>query len=370
MSQQLILLGKPTPEALEPVGIQLQALGYSLDVAGSSADALKIAKRVSPQAIIVDIAMPELNGIQACSTLRNELGNGMPIIALNQGDSVLRQAILNVGVDLVIDEPVNWVDLHSWLAAPRTSNGRALASGPLMGMTSEATLGTANLLAHDLKSPISVIISSLEVLLAFQAEDGMSDSTERLLKGALNAAHRQLNLVSTLVDLPRLELDCYELQLAELDLVEVIRTSLEYEAYTLEIKGLNVQVDLPDTPLMIAGDAELLGRALSSLIDSVMKFTVRSDSLSIRAWQDNQNVLLQFTDSGRPIQPGFEQDIMTRGPQWEQRQAGARTSVALGLPFVYAVAQAHQGDFTAKSTNDGKATTFTLTLPTLKAAEQ
>jgi signal transduction histidine kinase len=207
-----------------------------------------------------------------------------------------------------------------------------------------------------------VIISSLEVLLSFQEDD---EAINRLLKGALNAAYRQLNLVSTLVDLPRLELDSYELQLAEVDLVQVIQTSLEREHYTLEVKGLTVRIDLPDTPLMTYADHELLGRALSALIDCVMKFTVRNDELRIRAYQNDQQVVLQFTDTGRPIQPGFEQDIMTRWPQWERRQAGARTSVALGLPFVYAVAQAHHGDFTAQSTDDGKSTTFTLTLPAL-----
>ena len=366
MSQPLILVGKPIPEALNPISIRLQTLGYTLHVVSSSEEALQIAQQTAPKAIIVDVATPELNGIQACVALDNALHSTIPVIALNQGEPILRQSALNAGVDLVIEEPVNWTDLHHWLSAPRMANGQVLAGGPLLGITAGDTLGAANLLSHDLKSPISVIISSLEVLISFQDED---ESIQRLLKGALNAAYRQLNLVSTLVDLPRLELDSYELQLAEVDLVQVVQTSLERENYTLEVKGLNVRIDLPDKPLMIYADHELLGRALSALIDCVMKFTVRNDELRISAHQNDQHVILQFTDTGRPIQPGFEQEIMTRGPQWERRQAGARTSVALGLPFAYAVAQAHKGDFTARSTNDGKTTTFTLTLPALEHAE-
>jgi CheY-like chemotaxis protein len=369
MSQPLILIGRLDPNALEPMQIRLQTLGYTLAVAGSSDEALQLIEQTPPKAIIVDIATPEMNGIQVCSVLTKKRDSTIPLIALNQGDNILRQSALAAGVDLVLDEPINWTDFQIWLAAPRALNGHALASGTLLGQTTEDTLGAANLLSHDLKSPISVIISSLEVLLAFQEEDGMMDSTQRLLKGALNAAYRQLNLVSTLVDLPRLELDCYELQLADVDLVQVIQAALEHEQYTLEIKGLNVIVNLPEAPLMVHADHELLGRALSSLVDSVMKFTVRTDELRISARLEGEQAVVEFTDNGRPIQPGFEKDIMTRGPQWERRQAGARTSVALGLPFVYAVAQAHQGDFTAASTGGGNTTTFTLTLPALKHAE-
>ena len=365
MSVPLILIGQLTPDALAPMTIRAQTLGYHLKVAENRTAAEQLSQQTTPKAVIVDIATPELRGLEICGQLRASLDSEIPIIALNQGDSILRRSAEEAGVDLVLDDPMNWTDLHEWLSTPRTPNGHVLASGTLMGQTIPDTIGAANLLSHDLKSPVSVIISSLEVLLTFQEDDGLPESAQRLLKGALNAAYRQLNLVSALVDLPRLELDCYELQLAEVDLVEIIQYVLAREQYTLETKGVNFSMNLPDAPLMINGDHELLGRAISALVDSVMKFTVRSDDLTINARQEGEQVILQFTDTGRPIQPGFEHDIMTRSPQWERRQAGARTSVALSLPFIYAVAQAHNGTFTAKSTDDGKSTTFTLTMPAL-----
>jgi K+-sensing histidine kinase KdpD len=92
---------------------------------------------------------------------------------------------------------------------------------------------------------------------------------------------------------------------------------------------------------------------------------VRDDELCICLQGEQDQVVLRLTDTGRPIQAGFEHDIMTLAPQWQHRQAGARTSVALGLPFIHVVAKTLGGNFTAQSSADGRRTTFTFSLPAL-----
>ncbi len=365
MTDHLILIGKPTPESLQPLALRLQETGYTLSVTTSADDALRLWHNRPSQAVLVDIGTPEVNGPAACHSLRAALGKDVRIIGINQGEPALRRSALDAGADMVMDEPINWADLRGWLHTPRAANGHLLAGGPLLGQTQADVIGAASLLAHDLKSPISVIISSLEVMLAFQEEEGVSEINRRLLQGALGAAYRQLNLVSALVDLPRLELNCYDLQLAEHDLVAVIRESLTKEAHHLEVKGLKVKVDLPDMPLLVQIDVDLIQRAVAALVDNTLKFTVRDDDLCVSVGREGQQVVLRFTDSGRPVQPGFEDDVLRRAPQWERRQSGARTSVALGLPFIRAVAQAHGGQFTVTSSPDHKHTTFKFCLPAL-----
>lgn len=362
MSEHLVLVGKPSPEALEPMAIKLQELGYTLHVASNSSDALKLMETITPAATLVDISMPEINGIQVCSTIKAN-STMMPVVALNHNEIGLRKAAMAVGADLVLDYPINWVDLKTWLSAPRAKNGTLAAIGPFLGSSKADTLGAASLLAHDLKSPISIIISSLEVLLGLYEEDNLPESTVRLLRGALHAAYRQMYMVSDLIDLARLELDNYELQLEELDMAQLIRDGLANESYALTIKGLQIATDLPQPPLLVRADRDLMKRVISALVESVIKFTVREDRLWISAGVENNQVVVRFSDTGRTIQAGFEQEIMRRAPQWERRQGGTRTSVAMALPFIYAVARAHNGDFTAQSDFDKQITTFTLTLP-------
>jgi signal transduction histidine kinase len=232
-------------------------------------------------------------------------------------------------------------------------------------------MGTSALLGHDLKSPISMIISTLEVLISMSETDENMATTVRLLRGALSAAYRQLNMIGDWLDLARLEAHAYELELEEIDLAPLICDALDAEVYAFTIKKLHLVVDVPrDVPLMVKADPDLMRRMVGALVDNSIKFTTRDDVLRVSAAKDGDNVVIKFSDNGRPIFPGFEQQILERAPQWEGRQAGTRTSVSMGLPFVYAVALAHGGQFTAGSNPASGITTFTFTLPALVQSEK
>lgn len=362
MSDHIILLGKPSAQTLEPMGLKLQDLGFNLHVVTTTAQALALVRNAKPAAILIDVCLPELGGIEMVKTIK-PLVNGTPIIALNDNQTRLRKAALAAGVDMVVDYPVNWGDLKSWLAGPRGVSGRPLSVGTLLGRTKEEVLGSSALLSHDLKSPISLVISSLEVLMNLYEDDQAPDSTLRLLKGALHAAYRQMNMITELIDLARLELANYELQLDEIDLSQSVRDRLQIDAYALAIKGLRIETILPGEPVLLHADSDLIGRAISAMFENTIKFTVRDDLLRITVGCEGRNAVLSFTDSGRMIQEGFESEIMVRAPQWEKRQAGNRTSVGMSLPFVHAVAEAHGGTFSAVSDPETRLTTFKFTLP-------
>lgn len=240
------------------------------------------------------------------------------------------------------------------------------ATGVILGNTTDDIVGAAWLLGHDLKSPVAIVISALEMLVAMHETDEKMGSTVNLMRGALAAANREYNMISDLLDLARLETEQYELERYDVDICTLIREMLETEAYSIKTKMLKLQVDLPsEPPLMVNIDVELFRRVVSSLVDNTIKFTVREDFLRISARQIGKMIEVQFTDNGRTIFPDFEQHLMERAPQWDKRQAGSRTSVGMGLPFVNAVAKAHGGSFTGKTDPKTQLTTFTLQIPAL-----
>lgn len=364
MSDHIILVGKPSAQTLEPMGVKLQDLGYNLHVVTTSSQALALMRNAKPSAILVDVCLPEMDGIAICQKIKTQMnGNAVPLIALNDKQNMLRKAALAAGVDMVIDYQVNWVDLKAWLAGPRTVKGLPISPGMLLGNTREEVLGSAALLSHDLKSPISLVISSIEVLINLYEDDGAPDSTVRLLNGALHAAYRQMNMVTELIDLARLELNSLELQLEEVDLAQLLRDRLEIDSYVVTVKGLQLETHLSEEPILIQADRDLLIRVISALLENSIKFTVRNDLLRIAVRREGSITSLEFTDSGRPIQDGFEHEMMHRAPQWEKRQAGNRTSVGMSLPFIRAVAEAHGGTFTARSDEKTNLTTFKLCFP-------
>jgi signal transduction histidine kinase len=244
------------------------------------------------------------------------------------------------------------------------------STGIVLGSTVPDIVGTAWLLGHDLKSPVALIISAMEVLIATYEDDEQVAALMPLLRGALAAANREHNMIGDMLDLARLETNNYELELAVTDIAGLLREVIAAEDYAVTTKKLKLELDIPDTPLLANIDPFLFQRVFSAMVDNSIKFTVRDDILTVRARREGDTIEITFTDNGRLIFPEFEQHIVERAPQWDKRQAGSRTSVGMGLPFTHAVALAHGGTFIGKSDPATNKTTFTITLPAHKADQQ
>lgn len=364
MSAAVVLVGKPAAESLAALESWLREWGFALYRAPQVSALPALVRRSAPTAVLADLS----EGLHPDEVRQALSTDPPPIIALNPVGAPGRVAAAEAGCSAVLDYPLDWAELKACLHTPRGTDGSLLAIGPLFGCTPMEANGTAGLLAHDLKSPISLIISSLEVLISIY-EGKASEEVMRLLRGSLHAAYRQLYLVSDLIDLARLELGSYPLDLEPLDAAALLSDCVEAERPNLEAKGLIVTLKLPDKPLPVYADRDLVRRAVWAVLDNAMKFTVRGDTFTIAALRAGNSANLRFVDSGRLIQPGFEQEIVRRAPQWDGRQSGTRTSVAMGLPFAFAVAKAHGGSFKAASDPSTSLTTFDLTLPLRQQSE-
>lgn len=243
-------------------------------------------------------------------------------------------------------------------------SGLPAATGSLLGSNGDDITGTTWLLGHDLKSPIAVVIGTLEMLIALHEDDEAMADSVRLLRGALVAAKREYNMVCDMLDLARFELNQYELERQPTNIGGLLREVLDEESYNLEVKKIKVEVNIENQQQMAASiDVELFRRVFSALIDNVIKFTVRDDHLQISARRHDDSITVTFMDNGRAIFPEFEQQLLQRAPQWENRQAGSRSSVGMGIPFVNMVVKAHGGQFSAQTDRATGLTHFTLTVP-------
>jgi signal transduction histidine kinase len=345
---------------------QFRAAGYHLHFV-TPGRVIETLSQLRPGGAVLDVTLPDMNAMQVVVRIR-QASDTIAIIAISDGDPTMRRVILSAGADQVLNRPWEFSALDKWLSERAKLDALPRGIGFTLGLNEEGIMGTIGLLGHDLKSPISIIISTLEVLVSLSDDNPAMESTIKFVRGALSAAYRQLNMISDMLDLARLELNSLELNRQPIDMVVLLREILETEKYNLTTKKLKLEVDLPET-LLVNADGELLRRVFSALIDNTVKFTVKDDVLRVAARQENNHVLVTFSDNGRAVTPGFEQRVMERSPQWEWRQDGTRTSVAMGLPFAYAVLRAHGGGIAVKSDPATKFTTFTLTLDAFNPEE-
>ncbi|KAA1244218.1 response regulator transcription factor [Aquimarina sp. RZ0] len=103
-----ILLVDDEPDILEIVGYNLTVEGYNVLTAENGIEAVKIAKKKKPQLIILDVMMPEMDGIEACEQLRKipDLQNTIITFLTARGEDYSQVAGFDAGADDYITKPI------------------------------------------------------------------------------------------------------------------------------------------------------------------------------------------------------------------------------------------------------------------------
>ena len=103
-----ILLVDDEPDILEIVGYNLSAQGYQVITANNGDEGVKKAKKELPSLIIMDVMMPEMDGIEACETIRKipELKNTIITFLTARGEDYSQVAGFDAGADDYITKPV------------------------------------------------------------------------------------------------------------------------------------------------------------------------------------------------------------------------------------------------------------------------
>ena len=103
-----ILLVDDEPDILEIVGYNLKNEGYEIYTAKNGIEAIKIAKKSIPHLILLDIMMPEMDGIEACEKIRATSGleNVLIVFFTARGEDYSQVAGYDVGADDYITKPI------------------------------------------------------------------------------------------------------------------------------------------------------------------------------------------------------------------------------------------------------------------------
>jgi DNA-binding response OmpR family regulator len=102
--QATILVVDDEPSLRDALSYTLRKEGYKVELAASGAEAIRAARRELPDAVVLDIMLPGIDGLQVCRTLRTE--STVPILLLSaKGEEVDRIIGLEIGADDYLAKP-------------------------------------------------------------------------------------------------------------------------------------------------------------------------------------------------------------------------------------------------------------------------
>jgi len=211
-------------------------------------------------------------------------------------------------------------------------------------------------MAHDLRSPITRIRGIAEVTLT----TGKSLSEyESMAANTIEECDRLLDMINTMLMISKTESGVDKLSLEEIDLQSLVREACELFEPTAEDRGVTLSCDVPDGSHLV-GDTRMIQRMLSNLLDNAIKYTPPGGSVKVSVSENDAEVVVSVIDTGCGISSSDLPHIFERFYRCDQSRSQA--GIGLGLSLARAIARAHEGEITARSTpNQGS--TFTATLP-------
>jgi signal transduction histidine kinase len=228
---------------------------------------------------------------------------------------------------------------------------------------SERQSSTLSMVAHDLRNPLGMVIGFSEVLQRTLAD--RAEPQDLLLLERIEAqGRRMLGLVEDLVDAAVLERGAMSLDIAEVEVRTLVERVAETHLGPAGRKGIRIEVELPDEPVIARLDAARIEQVLDNLVANAVKFTPRDRDavVTLRGHIRSGQVVVEVADQGL----GIEDDDLDRlfEPFAHARRSGTdgEPSSGLGLAIARSLVQAHDGTVTVTST-PGSGTTFTVWLP-------
>ena len=218
------------------------------------------------------------------------------------------------------------------------------------------------IVSHDLRNPLSTILTSTGRLLDAVDED---DPAARLtLERCQRAARRMTHMISDLVDAASLETGTLSLDQRDNELGRVISDALDLLLPLADARGLSLTMQLSGGAERAWCDRERIVQVLSNLVGNAIKFTPRGGNIRVSAEAWGEMVRVAVCDDGPGIAPELIPRIFDRYLHVAQRES--RHGAGLGLYIAKGIVENHGGRLWVESTL-GRGSTFFFTLPQVAA---
>ncbi len=367
-----VLVVDDEPNGFDVIEAHLFREGYDLTYAASGMEALRYLNNLQPDVILLDVMMPQMDGIEVCRQIKSDPGSKhIPIImvtALNSKEDLARS--LDAGADDFLTKPVSGVELRARVRSMLRIKHQYDALQATLTMREDLS----NMIVHDLRNPLTNILVNSNFLMDSNLEDEDLQSLRLIL-----SAGRQLNsMINDLLIQAKMQAGKMLLNCVEVDLNDLITEALSEFQRVASSKKLQIKTKLPETRSKVSVDANLIRRLIDNLLSNAYKFSRRGGTITIEL--DYQSDRISNSDTIAPAEPsslapaskraivrvadegpGISEDLKQR--IFDKYEVGkvmnGVSQLGLGLTFCKMVAEAHGGKIFVED-NQPKGSIFTV----------
>ena len=214
-------------------------------------------------------------------------------------------------------------------------------------------------LSHELRTPLNAILGWAHLLTSGKADASM---IERAIGVIRNNAMAQSQLIEDILDVSRVIGGKLRLSLAPVQLRAVIDAALDSVSPAAAAKNIQIERLLDDVE-PVTGDKDRLQQVIWNLLSNAVKFTPRDGRVTVRLERKAGDVTVSVEDSGIGISPEFLPYVFDRFSQADGSATRRHGGLGLGMAIVRHLVELHGGTVSAQSEGEGRGASFTASLP-------
>ena len=337
-----VLVVDDNPENRALARDTLEEEGYRVLLAKNGAEGIAIAAAEHPDCILMDVRMPEMDGIEACQHVRAQAGGGDTaiIFVTAQRDVETFDRALAAGGDDFMTKPFRPAELVVRIQTALRLRRIAVERTELYAQLKQQRDALQRLelqkeqliafLVHDLKNPVNAID-----LQAQHCERSTSDP-EKMRRAASKIREETralLRMITNLLDISKADEGKLEPVLAEIDGAALVRNVVDALSSTVQRLGVTLEASIADVKL--AADRDLVERVLVNLVDNALRHAPEGTAVRVTLAASGE---LRVADAGPGVPANQRDKVFERF-----HTDGGRTNRGLGLAFCKLAVEAHGG---------------------------
>ncbi|MGG3891463.1 sensor histidine kinase [Metabacillus fastidiosus] len=217
-------------------------------------------------------------------------------------------------------------------------------------------------ISHDLKTPLTVVLGYIETIEHDPAMDEFE--RKRLLANIHIKTIEIIKQMNTFFDLAKLESGDKEVPLTKIHLNEICKKTILSFYDSVQAKGIEADINIPDTPIYVLANEEALDRILYNLLSNALNYGADGKVIGLSLECVNNDIFIKVWDKGKGIEEQNQDRVFERLFTLEESRNKMFQGSGIGLTITKRLVEAIGGEITLKSRPFEK-TVFTIKLKKL-----
>ncbi|CAB3786838.1 CheR family methyltransferase [Paraburkholderia fynbosensis] len=218
-------------------------------------------------------------------------------------------------------------------------------------------------LSHELKNPLNLIHMKAEMLVRLP-EARHIGRIQEVADAIQKSVNTQAQIIDDLLDFSRVNTGKLSLRFAPTDVSEIVRSIADALQKDATEAGIELRVAVPETPVLIRGDAIRVEQIVWNLVSNALKFTLPKGTVTVSLSLESAQARIEVSDTGIGIAPDAIESIFEMFHQEPVVAHHARRGgLGIGLSLVRQLARLHGGAVEAHSDGPGHGARFVVWLP-------